>query len=338
MGVISAHSFLRKKSFNPASVSQSALEQYTKFHVDVLGSYYPVLIDNFYKHPPSQAATLVIEKLKSMLPMEKTILYLDGNKSAEKQATTERRSQVKEKDMRRLQAQLRIAESKAAQGHRISASQIKEITRLSRRAFHLTSEMKRIFLETASKLGCNVKSCRGEADVHIGSLSLKENEVVVSGDSDLLFYTNVHDILRPLGNGNFLPYNKSDLLRLLQVTAVQWASIGIVSGNDYDKNIKGFGISTNHKLISEISGKDITTIIVQYLKLDNVKKANVSSTAFKAAVKIFDKQIEDIQDNRNDNVEDTQQAPQDHGFLKKRLKEISAKAKQIRIAERRAKR
>ena len=185
--------------------------------------------------------------------------------------------------------------------------------------------MKRIFLETASKLGCNVKSRRGEADVHIGSLPLKENEVVVSGDSDLLFYTNVHDILRPLGNGNFLLYNKSDLLRLLQVTAVQWASIGIVSGNDYDKNIKGFGISTNHKLISEISGKDITTIIVQYLKLDNVKKANVSSTAFKAAVKIFDKQTEDIQDNRNDNVEDTQQAPQDHEFLKKRLKEISAK-------------
>ena len=71
-------------SFNPASVSQSALEQYTKFHVDVLGSYYPVLIDNFHKHPPSEAATLAIEKLKSMLPMEKTILYLDGNKSAEK--------------------------------------------------------------------------------------------------------------------------------------------------------------------------------------------------------------------------------------------------------------
>jgi hypothetical protein len=61
--------------------------------------------------------------------------------------------------------------------------------------------------------------------------------------------------------GSFHSYKKSDILALLKLTALQWTCVVIVSGNDYDNNFEGFGITTNHKLISEIQGNKIENIV-----------------------------------------------------------------------------
>jgi hypothetical protein len=146
-----------------------------------------------------------------------------------------------------------IANSRGKSGSRkrISGSQIDAIFRSARRAFELTPNMMQEIFETAKEDGWSIVQCDGEADVHIGSLDLTANAVVVSGDSDLLLCENIHHILRPAKQG-YLFYKKSDILELLNMTSPQWTCVGVVSGNDYDPNIKGLGIATNCTLVKNI--------------------------------------------------------------------------------------
>jgi hypothetical protein len=120
-----------------------------------------------------------------------------------------------------MESLLQVAETKASQGQRVSASQIDSITKLSRRAFSITSPMKETLVETAQQEGWNIIFCIGEADVHIGGLDLDKSSAVVSGDSDLLFYPSVHHVLRPMKFDTFHSYKKSDILALLKLTALQ---------------------------------------------------------------------------------------------------------------------
>ena len=99
-------------------------------------------------------------------------------------------------------------------------------------------------------------TCRGEADVHIGSIGMTDEDAVVSGDSDLLFYQNIPNVIRPLAGNQMILYKKSAILQALKVSAVQWTSISIVSGNDYVSNINSFGIATNYGCHTEIRWED----------------------------------------------------------------------------------
>jgi hypothetical protein len=67
-------------------------------------------------------------------------------------------------------------------------------------------------------------------------------------------------------------YKKSAILQALKVSAVQWTSISIVSGNDYISNINSFGISTNYGAIRKLDGRTIADIVKQYLCFEGVSK------------------------------------------------------------------
>jgi hypothetical protein len=101
--------------------------------------------------------------------------------------------------------------------------------------------MKKTLIQIAREEGWNMVACEGEADVHIGGLDLDETNVVISSDSDLLFYPRVQQVLRPMKDCSFHLYRKSNVTAVSNVTALQWTCVGIVSGNDYNRNIKGFG-------------------------------------------------------------------------------------------------
>ncbi|KAH8555041.1 hypothetical protein BGW37DRAFT_517546 [Umbelopsis sp. PMI_123] len=206
-----------------------------------------------------------------------------------------KRQQTKEKDQKTTERLLRIAEGKAAQGRRISGSNLDAIFRSARRAFELTPNMMQEIFETAKEDGWSIVQCDGEADVHIGSLGLTANAIVVSGDSDLLFYENIHHILRPAKQG-YLFYKKSHILELLNMTSPQWTCVGVVSGNDYDPNITGLGIATNCTLVKNIKQDTVKDILTCYLELDRVKAKNQENIAFSKAYKIFGTKKQELVD------------------------------------------
>jgi hypothetical protein len=149
MGVQGTHSFLKKKGFFPEVVGSPQLKNLKTIHVDLSGSYYQMIINHFFQQIPSVAAKFILMKLGSIFIKEHTVLYLDGETTQEKQTAANRRRQTKERDSKKLESLLHVAEMKASQGKRVSASQIDAITRLSRRAFNITSPMKDTLVKTA---------------------------------------------------------------------------------------------------------------------------------------------------------------------------------------------
>ena len=71
------------------------------------------------------------------------------------------------------------------------------------------------------------------------------------------------------------------------MTSPQWTCVGVVSGNDYDPNIKGLGIATNCTLVKNIKQDTVKDILTCYLELDRVKEENQEKTAFSNAYKVF---------------------------------------------------
>src|ERR1700741_70456 len=141
--------------------------------------------------------------LDTKFTKDRTVLYLDGKTTKEKERTAELRRQVKERDLKKMEDLLHKAEDKAMYGKRLSGAQISSIHRLCRRAFSLTPNMKSILAEEALATGWTIVDCLGEADVHIGGLTLTDEDVVVSGDSDMLFYDSVQHVLRLMARRSF---------------------------------------------------------------------------------------------------------------------------------------
>ncbi|GAB5587405.1 hypothetical protein Unana1_02305 [Umbelopsis nana] len=242
----------------------------------------------------------------------------------------------KERDSKKLEFLLHVAEMKASQGKRVSASQIDAVTRLLRRAFNINSPVKDTLVKTARQEGWNIILCQGEADVHIGGLHLDESATVISGDSDLLFYPSVHNVLRPMETGSFHSYKESNILALLKLTALPWTCVGIVSGNDYDNNIIGFGITTNHKLISEIQGNKIEDIVSKYLKVDGVVENNEYRFTFSTA-RVFGSQLQHLTGVPTSDQPNRDQSPQNQAILKARLLKVKHISKKYRKTIRAAK-
>jgi hypothetical protein len=220
MGVKATHSFLKKRVLFFAPTDYPTIQRYHKLHFDWLGSFYPLFIDSFFKHEPKVAAKFVLDKLEILLPIQKTILYMDGNRTVEKNANAQRPIKVQVRDSRKLESLLLEAKTKASKGQRVSVSQIDAITRLSRRTFRFINDMKQTIIVTALPLLWNIIACRGEADVHIGSIGMTDEDAAVSGDSDLPFHQNIPNVISSLAGNQMILYKKSAILQALNLSAV----------------------------------------------------------------------------------------------------------------------
>ncbi|KAF9289007.1 hypothetical protein BGZ74_000809 [Mortierella antarctica] len=97
----------------------------------------------------------------------------------------------------------------------------------------------------------------------------------------------VPKVWRPWSQGCFLQYHVDNMLKTLCLSQVQWTTLGIVSANDYNKNVYGLGIPSNFGIIKGLKGSDVPSLIQEYLQSDRVAIKNVDSTKFNAAIKVF---------------------------------------------------
>lgn len=138
-----------------------------------------------------------------------------------------------------------------------------------RSAFSWTLEDRRAFVNYMENKGYEVILCATEADVKIAA-DCKEEDVVVTGDGDLLIYKSVPAVWRPMGRGKsrrYWLYNKAAVLDTLDVTSTQLVALAVISGNDYTGNIPTLGIETNRKLIKKLEdgGKDTNLLFDDYV-------------------------------------------------------------------------
>ncbi|KAF8920912.1 hypothetical protein BGZ58_004253, partial [Dissophora ornata] len=113
----------------------------------------------------------------------------------------------------------------------------------------------------------------------------------MSRDSDMLMYATVSTLWRPTGHatqGKFHVYEVPIILTSLGLTRTQFTALGVVSRNDYTRNVPALGIATNYSLVKRLDGnQDVPTLILQYLKLDCVVLKNTTGQSFSPSINVF---------------------------------------------------
>jgi hypothetical protein len=84
MDVKGAHKFIKNKGYKPQVVEMATFSEQTKFHVDLLGSFYPVFLSKFFLHESHVASSIVLKQLEKRCPKDGTILYLDSGRPKKK--------------------------------------------------------------------------------------------------------------------------------------------------------------------------------------------------------------------------------------------------------------
>ena len=145
-------------------------------------------------------------------------------------------------------------------------------------------------------IGIAFENAPFEADVAIAK---NTNCTVVSGDSDYFFHRNVSVVAKLNSNKlEVLVWKKSIVLQKLAISSDQMVALGVVSGNDYARNIPSkllltldFGLSKNLDVIKSLKLKsDVRKVVGAYASaiMEKNKKVVVPKDHFEPALQIFD--------------------------------------------------
>ncbi|CEP13095.1 hypothetical protein [Parasitella parasitica] len=202
-------------------------------HVDVVGAFYDVIRDNFLKYASKMndetlmlsAANKVMKYASLVIDKPSCILYFDGNPTVERTYGYTKSTKRRLKNQDHLEAT--IAEYLKESSHHQYQKIVEDISKL----FFITAEIKAILRQVAISQGWKVFTAIGEAEVEIGI----RGGIVMSNDSDMLFYPKVKMLIRPYNPGEFQVYRKSVILKKLGLTSEAFTTLGIIPTNDYDE-------------------------------------------------------------------------------------------------------
>ena len=76
MGVKGAHKFIKNKGYKPQVVEMATFPEQTKFHVDLLGSFYPVFLSEFFLHESHVASSIILKQLEKRCPKDRLFYTL----------------------------------------------------------------------------------------------------------------------------------------------------------------------------------------------------------------------------------------------------------------------
>ncbi|KAG0379668.1 hypothetical protein BGX24_012227 [Mortierella sp. AD032] len=90
-----------------------------------------------------------------------------------------------------------------------------------------------------------------EADINIAE-GCTPSDIVMSGNFDLKIHPTATTIWPPISDGRILEYVMDEALAVLGNSRPQLMVLGVVSYNDYSRDISGLGCATNFKIINDL--------------------------------------------------------------------------------------
>ncbi|GJJ77592.1 hypothetical protein EMPS_09951 [Entomortierella parvispora] len=298
MGVPFLWPFVKKKGYFPDVLSncpQHSRPPNTTFHVDILGSMYPLIRRTFLKHDPVMANSIFEMKLRSLkFPPATTLLYMDGPSPEEKRATRALREARCSTSLTKADSLLHEMEDMFRQKKKLKKQQFRKLNKGLNAAFYLSADLGESLAQFLIAKGWSVIQCPSEADIQI-ALNCRTEDIVVSGDSDSLVHlSSITTIWRPLARGGYLEYDVPKLLIHLQLTRAGLTALGVVCRNDYSCNLKQMGIVTNYEVLQSLRDKDppldVNELIRAYLTHPEVIIKDPGNSYFDSALKVFARQ------------------------------------------------
>ncbi|KAG0277634.1 hypothetical protein BGZ96_002787 [Linnemannia gamsii] len=167
-------------------------------------------------------------------------LYIDGPQAVEKSATAETRESKRQKAIEKLSGSLDTFETRIDEGTRIRKQHYNDIKKGLGSSFYWSLDIRKEFADTCAAKSGLLRS----ADVKIAS-DAEPGDIIISGDSDMLGYANIHTLWRPVSKSVILAYSLPDVLKTLGLSRAQLTALAVVSKNDYQRNIQGLGPASN---------------------------------------------------------------------------------------------
>jgi hypothetical protein len=74
-------------------------------------------------------------------------------------------------------------------------------------------------------------------------------DIIITCDSDMLAYESIYTLWQPVSNDMTTP----ELLLALGITRTQFTALAVVSRNDYNRNIRTLGPTSNFSIVRSIN-------------------------------------------------------------------------------------
>ncbi|KAG0035821.1 hypothetical protein BGZ82_005074 [Podila clonocystis] len=293
MGVFGLWVFLKDKGVEPVFRSFSrlpnlleSLEDLPAIRVDVLGCCFMTIRHAYESHPDEIAHGILEGEIAKFGPKELLVLYIDGEPAVEKSLTTAIREERRKNSLEVAERHMDELERRHNASLRVRKHHFVNVTKNLSGAFYWSREKRQGFSQYMRDKNWNVVESPTEADLHIAR-DCQRIDVVVSRDSDLLIYQNVATVWRPISKGRFLVYGIDNILATLKITRTQLMVLGVVSRNDYNKNIRGLGPATNFSIVKRLCGEDPAAMVQAYLDNEQVILKNSNQETFSNSIKVF---------------------------------------------------
>jgi hypothetical protein len=266
-----------------------------KLEVDIMSTFYSLIILKVLEAKRAgksafDAGVKLGHHLATMFPANQCTLHVDGAHSIEKAPEHAHRDRVLDGELNKLESLVERVEARSATGKRTSKSTWMDIERLIRRIFRLSEDDKSKLVEGLQTQFTMCK-CISEADICIARLPTHDRRrIVVTADSDLLAFQSVTEVLRPLPHSrSFGLYRRDDVLRAFGFTSSsQLVALACVSSNDYGKNVRGFGLRSNVKIIKgQSSAQNVLDIIQDYTRELYKRGHSIQRNEFTTRINIY---------------------------------------------------
>ncbi|KAI8355363.1 hypothetical protein B0O80DRAFT_497756 [Mortierella sp. GBAus27b] len=251
MGVKDLWKTIRDKGYEP---SETTVEPEGKVLIDLQGAFFSNIITAYSSKPKEAAHATIAAKLRQFARTSSAVVCIDGDRAQEKSATNKERDETRRKALGKAEASIRRFKDRVDIGLGIRKQHHQDIRKHLRNAFTWSSTTKNELATYLRDQGWRVVQCDLEADTAIAR-DCTNNDVVLTRDSDAIVYQSIPAIWRPVGRKT-LVYDKERLLSTLGLTRQQITTLGIVSRNDYNRNIPTLGSATNLKLVKNLEATD----------------------------------------------------------------------------------
>lgn len=269
MGVYGLWQLIKDKKYVP-QLHHNRLPPGTTYRVDLMGSFFSTIQNAYSRHPPEVAHQMIERKLESLGDRKDLCVYIDGMPALEKEETHRDRDKSRQKSKETAIELMDKMRQRIFRFQRGTRQQFKELSKHVRHSFTwsytLRIDLARYLRE---KSWPNVVVASTEADLSIATSCMPE-DVVVTRDSDLLVYATVNKLFRPVSKDSYLLYDIKEVCTALNLPSRQHLSaLGVICRNDYQRNIKSLGPSTNLKIIKQLQcgGKSLCGIRCRIVEL-----------------------------------------------------------------------
>ncbi|KAG9321105.1 hypothetical protein KVV02_007334 [Mortierella alpina] len=230
-----------------------------------------------------------VEKALSRSLGEKTnvVVYVDGAPAAVKDITTTKR-QKDRIDSELAPTHLMQEMVDCVQRERWPKRQLeRSFLAALKRCFRLSPDQKHALAEYLRSQGWTVIEAEFEADVRTAQ-DCGDQDIVVSSDSDMIAYSSVKTVWRPVSGYRFLVYPLERVLSHMNLSRRQLTVLTIVSQNVYSANVKGLGSKINLSIIKSTNdAEDIRSMINEYLNSTRVINLNTTDIDFEIPQQVF---------------------------------------------------